>query len=143
MHHHHPAGFHHATPPRSSPFFVNPNNVYAEEMPHYVYYPPNNVAQYLHFQRMQHLNRAQFLHNQNVNNLIANLYAYRRSQAYAAANSEREREQKNGNKESDPNNVIITEVTDDEDEYEINGKKCIDKKDYVDAISIDGDETLV
>lgn len=95
-----------------------------------------NIAQYLHFQRMQHLNRAQYIHNQNINNLIANLYAYKRSQANSFAKNK---------EESDKNNqVIITEVsTDDEDdEYEIAGKKCIDKKDYIDAISIDDNEDI-
>jgi hypothetical protein len=97
-----------------------------------------NIAQYLHFQRMQHLNRAQYIHNQNINNLIANLYAYKRSQANSFAKNKEESD-KNENRQ-----VIITEVsTDDEDdEYEIAGKKCIDKKDYIDAISIDDNEDI-
>lgn len=126
----HPGGYQ----ARNSAYFVNPNTpVYSD----YMNYNPN-VAQYLHYQRMQHLSRAQFIHNQGINNLIANIHAYRRSRAHANGRSF-----DNANKETDANKVIITEVTDDEEEFEIDGKKCIDKKDYVDAISIDGEETLV
>ncbi len=105
----------------------------------------NQYLQYLQHQRMQHLNRAQYLHSQSINNLIANLYAQRRAQM-SARNS---RDFGSRSKEAHGSNqAIITEVvTDDEEEdYAVENKKSVNKKDYVDAISIDEEqnvETLV
>ncbi len=105
-----------------------------------IFYDPNS-GQYFQYQTRPQ--NAQYIYNQNLNGIYANLYAYRKAQQATAqamneTNSFETQYDTANSKETVSGNVIITEVSDDEDiDY---SSKYDGKKDYVDAISLNEEE---
>lgn len=89
------------------------------------------------------MSQAQYLYNQSLNGIYANIYAYRKSQVHSQQNMNENNNTNSSfdesNKESEQTNVIITEVASDDEDLELNSK-FNNKKDYIDAISLNDEE---
>jgi len=112
-----------------------------------IFYDPNS-GQYFQYRPAANMNQQQYFYNNpNLNGIYANLYAYRKSQASAQTLNENntsfdtsyESNVKASSSESEPANVIITEVSDDDEDIDLSAKFNT-KKDYVDAISLNDEE---
>ena len=144
---------HHQQQQQQNPYFYYPNTHPFHQRPTSntsnpnIFYDPNSGQYFQYQQRAANVNPAQYFYNQNLNGIYANLYAYRKSQQANAQtlnennsfDSSYESSAKAGSSESEPTNVIITEVSDDEEDIDL-GAKYNSKKDYVDAISLNEEE---